>query len=81
MKQAEAGAILIVNITEVSSDAIIISASAITAIELHALAASEVTQWIRQDLLGLHLEKSIGGAARITASFYNGCGPVVSNLS
>jgi hypothetical protein len=47
MKKAEAGAILIVNITEVSGDAIIISASAITAIELHALMASEVTKWIR----------------------------------
>jgi len=43
MKQAEAGTILIVNITEVSSDAIIISASTITAIKLYALAASEVT--------------------------------------
>lgn len=50
MKQAEAGVIIIVNVTEVSSDAIIISASAITAIELHALTASEVTKWIRQDL-------------------------------
>jgi len=75
---ASEGPMVVVNVTDVRSDAIIVTNSGVNSMRLPKLTETDAIKWIREDLI-THNTHGRRGGRRINGifNFYHGCGQAV----